>query len=50
MKTILNEKEKPIIDEMIEFLKSLTGQEQKEINIFIQGIRFAKKTVEKESA
>ena len=43
METILNKKEKPVIDEMIEFLKSLTAQEQKEMNNFIQGIKFAKK-------
>lgn len=50
METILNKKEKPVIDEMIEFLKNLTVQEQKEINYFIQGIKFARKKEEKEPA
>lgn len=50
METILNKKEKPVIDELVEFLKTLTVQEQQEINIFIQGAKFAKKAVEKESA
>lgn len=50
METILNKKEKPVIDEMVEFLKTLTVQEQKEINYFMQGIKFAKKATQKEPA
>ncbi len=50
METILKKSEQPIVDELIEFLKELTEQEQQEINIFIQGVKFAKKATEKESA
>jgi len=50
METILNKTEKPVIDELVEFLKSLTEKEQQEINIFIQGIKFAKKAEQKQSA
>jgi len=47
---ILNKTEKPVLDDMVAFLKSLTVEEQKEINIFMQGIKFAKKRAEKETA
>lgn len=43
METFLNKKEKPDVDEMIKFLKTLSKEEQKEINVFLQGIKFAKK-------
>lgn len=50
MDIILNKTEKPVLDDMVAFLKSLTVEEQKEINIFMQGIKFAKKKAEKETA
>ena len=51
METILKQEERPVIDEMVEFLRSLSPEEQKEINNFIEGVKFAKKLGgEKESA
>jgi hypothetical protein len=49
METILNKNEKPVIDELVEFLKSLTEKEQQKINYFIQGIKFMKEVEKKES-
>lgn len=43
METFLKNKEKPDVDEMIKLLKTLSKEEQKEINIFLQGMKFAKK-------
>lgn len=43
MGTILNKRELPVVDEMIKLLKSLTQEEQQEINIFIRGIKFAQR-------
>lgn len=37
METILNKKDKPTIDQMIEFLKTLSEEEQKEMNIMLKG-------------
>lgn len=37
MKILLSKKEKPSIDQMIEFLRTLSEEEQKEINIMLKG-------------
>lgn len=42
---ILNKDEKKEVEEIIDFLKTLGTEEQQKINIFIQGIKFAKQTV-----
>ena len=49
MDTILNTKDKPVVDEMKEFLKNLTIEERKQISILIKGIELgvALKTQEK---
>ena len=39
MKTILNIKDQPEVDEMVEFIKSLNLQEQRQINALIQGVK-----------
>ncbi|WP_199884076.1 hypothetical protein [Anaerosinus massiliensis] len=44
METILNKKEQMEAEEMIEFIKTLSTEEQKNVKIFIQGIRFAQAT------
>lgn len=44
MGTILNKRELPVVDEMVKLLKSLTQEEQQEINNFIRGVKFAKRT------
>lgn len=45
MDAILNKDEKEEIEEIVNFLKTLGIEEQQKINIFIQGIKFAKQTV-----
>lgn len=50
METILKITEQPAVDDMVTFIKSLSVKEQQEINIFLQGIKFAKKIAEKEPA
>lgn len=50
METILNKKEMPELDKMVAFLKSLTVEEQKEINIFFKGIMFEKRRATQEPA
>jgi hypothetical protein len=40
MKTILETTEKPIVDELTTFLKTLTPEEQQRINDFFQGMKF----------
>jgi len=50
METILKTTDKPVLDEISKFLKTLSVEEQKEINIFIQGIQFAKKISNREIA
>lgn len=42
---ILNKDEKKEMEEIVDFLKTLGTEEQQKINIFIQGIKFAKQTV-----
>lgn len=42
MKIILDNNEKRELDENIEFIKSLSTQEQIELNAFINGIKFTK--------
>lgn len=42
MKIILDNNEKHELDENIEFIKSLSIPEQKELNAFINGIKFTK--------
>jgi len=44
MGTILNKRELPVVDELIKLLKSLTQEEQQEINNFIRGVKFAERT------
>lgn len=50
MGTILNKKEVPVVDELIKLLKSLTQEEQQDINNFIRSVKFATRTVKYESA
>lgn len=38
MDAILKMKDKPVVDEMTEFLKTLTIEEQEQLNILIKGI------------
>lgn len=38
METILNKKDKPVVDEMVEFLKTLSEEEQHEVNSIMKGI------------
>lgn len=42
MDLLLNKDEKLILDEIIVFLKTLSVQEQYELNCFLKGINFAK--------
>lgn len=44
MGIILSKSELPVVDEMVRLLKSLTREEQQEINNFIRGVRFAERT------
>lgn len=37
MKILLSKEEKPVIEEIIDFLKTLSEEEQKEMNILIRG-------------
>lgn len=47
MEVILKKEEKPVVDEMIKFLKGLTVEEQEEMNKFLsafkEGFEFAKR-------
>lgn len=42
METILKIEEKTTVEEIIEFVKTLSEEEQKKLLSFIQGIQFAK--------
>ncbi|MBY6931057.1 hypothetical protein [Clostridium botulinum] len=42
MQVILKKEEKPQVDEMFDFIKSLNIEEQKGFKSFIDGYRFAK--------
>lgn len=50
METIVNRKEEAAVIEISEFLKTLTEEELREFNSFIQGIKFMKQVTEKKSA
>lgn len=39
MDVIINAEDKPVVDEMAEFLKTLTEEEQRQISLLIKGIR-----------
>lgn len=53
MDIILKSKDKPVVDEMTEFLKTLTKEEQEQMRLIIKGIQWGlqlKSNDEKESA
>lgn len=50
METILNKKEQPAVEEVMEFIKTLSIEEQKQVQIFIQGIKFAQAAAKKDPA
>lgn len=39
MDIIIKAKDKPVVDEMAEFLKTLTEEEQQQISLLIKGIK-----------
>lgn len=39
MELILNTKDKPVVDEMKEFLKTLTIEEQRQVSILLKGMK-----------
>lgn len=43
METFLKNKEKPDVDEMIKFLKTLSKEEQKAINYILRGMEIQRK-------
>lgn len=51
MESILRREEKPAVDEMVEFLKGLTVQEQEEMGkymaAFKEGFEFAKRNLDR---
>ena len=53
MDIILKAKDKPVVDEMTEFLKTLTKEEQEQMRLIIKGVQLGlklKSNDEKESA
>jgi hypothetical protein len=47
METILNKKDKPAVDEMIDFLKTLSEEQQHEVNSIMKGIAIGVKLARK---
>lgn len=50
MEIIVNKKDKPDIDKLVEFLKTLTPEEQQAISYIMQGMKLKDLLTEKKSA
>lgn len=50
METILDKDEQPVVEEVMAFIKALSHDEQKQVQFFIQGIKFAQAAATKNPA
>ena len=50
VETIFDKKDQAAVEEVIDFIKTLSVEEQKQVQIFIQGIKFAQAAAKKDPA